>query len=93
MTWKKRDYQDPLYKEFRSKVLKRDKFTCQMCKSRIRKSLEVLHIMTWANASTLRFDPMNGITLCKSCHKDITGKEVHFQSLFLALVQKNGKKT
>jgi len=64
-----------------------------MCKSRKRKQLEVHHIMTWADAGTLRFDPGNGITLCKGCHKDITGKEVYFQSSFLAIVQKNAKRT
>lgn len=72
-------------------VLKRDKHTCQMCKCKTRKKLEVHHIMTWANASSLRYDVGNGITLCKDCHKSITGKEVHFQSYFLALVRKNGK--
>jgi 5-methylcytosine-specific restriction endonuclease McrA len=91
MTWKKRDYQDPHYKEFRYKVLKRDKHTCQMCKSRIRKNLEVHHVMTWASASSLRYDVDNGITLCKQCHKSITGQEVHYQSYFLALIKKNGK--
>jgi hypothetical protein len=64
-----------------------------MCKSRKRKQLEVHHIMTWADAGTLRFDPDNGITLCKSCHKEITGKEVHFQQVFLSMAKKNGKKT
>jgi len=49
--------------------------------------------MTWADAGTLRFDPGNGITLCKTCHKEITGKEVHFQSSFLAIVQRNAKRT
>jgi len=49
--------------------------------------------MTWANAGTLRFDPGNGITLCKDCHKEVTGKEVHFQSSFLAIVQRNAKRT
>lgn len=89
--WKKRDYQDPHYKEFRRKVLKRDKYTCQVCKSRIRKNLEVHHIMTWADASSLRYDVDNGITLCKQCHKNITGQEVYYQNYFLALINKNGK--
>ena len=74
-------------------MLKRDKYTCQMCKCRTRKQLEVHHIMTWADAGTLRFDPGNGITLCKPCHKSITGQETYFQKLFLTIVSKNGKKT
>lgn len=93
MTWPKRDYQDPNYKQFRSKVLKRDKHTCQMCQSKIRKNLQVHHIMTWAHASTLRYDPSNGICLCKTCHEDVTGKEVHYQNYFLSLVLKNEKRS
>ena len=33
-----RDYNDPIYKEFRLKVLKRDNFTCQMCKKKGRQA-------------------------------------------------------
>jgi hypothetical protein len=63
-----------------------------MCKSRKRKQLEVHHIMTWANASTLRYDPGNGICLCKTCHKSITGQEVIYQSYFLGIIKRNEKR-
>ena len=90
--WQKRNHQDPCYKQFRSDVLKRDKHTCQMCKSKNRKNLEVHHILTWAKASSLRYDPSNGICLCKTCHKSITGSESIYQNLFSMIVEKNEKR-
>ena len=84
---KKRDYSDPVYKDFRVKVLRRDKFTCKMCKKKGKKArLQVHHIMKWASASSLRYDVSNGITLCSKCHKAITGKENHYISYLLNLI-------
>ncbi len=79
-----RQYDDPAYKRFRTDVLKRDKFKCQMpnCKNRRKNNLNVHHIQKWAGAAALRFDPSNGITLCSRCHKSITGKESHYETLF-----------
>ena len=34
----RRNYDDPAYKAFRTEVLKRDKFTCQMCKKKRKKA-------------------------------------------------------
>ena len=84
-----RDYNDPIYKDFRNKVLKRDKFKCRMCKSNIK--LNVHHILMWSSASTLRYDVDNGITLCEKCHKSITGKETYYAEYFTQLI-KRGKK-
>ena len=85
----RRDYQDPAYKSFRKSVLKRDNFTCQMPKCKNKKFLNVHHIRTWANASSLRYDIENGITLCCRCHKSINGKEHHYENLFREII--NGK--
>ena len=88
----RRDYSDPVYKQFRLEVLKRDKFTCQMCNKRGKRvRLNVHHIMKWSSASTLRYDTDNGITLCKGCHKSVTGKESHYISYFLEKVRSNKK--
>jgi 5-methylcytosine-specific restriction protein A len=84
----KRDYNDPSYKQFRLNVLKRDKFTCQMCNSKKRR-LNVHHIIKWSSAASLRFDTSNGITLCSSCHKKINGKESHYISLFNEIIRRN----
>ncbi len=88
----KRDYGDPIYKHFRLQVLKRDKFTCQMCsKKGKRLRLNVHHIMKWSSASALRHDPDNGVTLCYACHKSVTGKESHYVSYFTEIVRRNKK--
>jgi len=82
----RRDYNDEQYKKFRIHVLKRDKFKCQMPNCKTKKNLHVHHIKTWATASSLRYEPKNGITLCKRCHKSITGKESHYETLFREII-------
>lgn len=82
----RRNYDDPAYKKFRSEVLKRDKFKCQMPGCKNRKNLNVHHVQTWAGASSLRYEQTNGITLCKYCHKLITGKEQHYERLFKEII-------
>ena len=91
MTSMRRDYNnDIVYKRFRQTVLKRDKFTCQMCEAKGKRArLQVHHIYKWASASSLRYDEQNGITLCRTCHKSITGKEDHYISYFLSILDKN----
>ena len=80
-----RNYADPAYKKFRTDVLKRDKFTCKMCKTK-KKKVYVHHIRKWASASSLRYEVSNGITLCYNCHKEVTGKEHHYESYLLGLI-------
>ena len=92
---KRRDYSDPVYKQFRTEVLKRDKFTCQMCNKKGKGVwLNVHHIMKWSSASALRYDPDNGITLCKQCHNEVTGCESHYINFFNEKVKdtKNAKR-
>ena len=83
----RRNYNDPTYERFRRDVLKRDKRTCKMCNKKGRRvKLQVHHIMKWASASSLRYDVSNGIILCSKCHKAITGKENHYISYLLNLI-------
>jgi 5-methylcytosine-specific restriction endonuclease McrA len=83
-----RNYSDPAYKQFRMDVLKRDKFNCKMCKaSGKRKKMYVHHIRKWANAASLRYETSNGITLCYNCHKEVTGKEEHYEYYLLGLLE------
>lgn len=86
----RRDYNDPIYKEFRNKVLKRDKFKCRMCKNK--NKLNVHHLMKWSSASTLRYDTDNGITLCEDCHRSICGKETYYAEYFRQLIINGEKK-
>lgn len=85
----RRNYDDPVYRDWRVRVYKRDKFTCQMPGCSYKKYLNAHHIQKWASASSLRFDVDNGITLCKNCHKKVTGSEQHYQGLFQQIVRKN----
>ena len=83
----KRNYDDPLYKEWRQRVKKIDKYKCQMPACSSTKQLQVHHIRKWSSASSLRYDVDNGITLCKSCHKNITKHEEMYESLFIDIVR------
>lgn len=56
------------FKEWRKKVFERDRFTCQKCLV-IGTELHPHHIKAFAKYKELRYDPANGITLCKQCHK------------------------
>lgn len=91
-SWKRRNFDNPQYKEWRQTVYKRDNYRCQFpgCKYRGKK-VEAHHIKTWASSPGLRFSKNNGITLCRSCHKKVTGKEKKYASLFYEILNlKNG---
>lgn len=83
----KRDYNDPVYKEWRKSVYKRDGHKCQMpgCNSKYR--IQAHHIKKWSSASTLRYDVSNGITLCSKCHNSINGQEHLYEPLFMEIVR------
>jgi transcription elongation factor Elf1 len=74
----------PQYKEWRLKVLKRDKFKCRKCGKKTK--LYCHHIKTWASYPALRYDPSNGIALCGNCHKQMWGSELSWESLCYGLL-------
>ncbi len=82
----KRNYSDPVYRDFRKNVIKRDKGKCKMPGCKSRKNLQVHHISKWSNAHALRYETSNGITLCRKCHESITGKESHYEKLFREII-------
>ncbi len=86
----RRNYEDPVYKDWRLRVYKRDKFCCQMPGCKVKKrGLQAHHIQKWSTASALRYEVNNGITLCRRCHKEVTGQEHLFQSIFMNIVRNN----
>ena len=87
-----RNYDGPVYKEVRSRVLKRDKHRCQMPDCKCRKRLHVHHIIPWSKAATLRFETNNLITLCHKCHESIKDREHLYESLFMGIVNANNKR-
>ena len=85
-----RDFDDPIYKDWRGKVFKRDGYSCQMPGCRVSKTrINAHHIKKWANSPSMRFELLNGITLCWKCHKKVTGAEEQYEGLFLQIVYQN----
>lgn len=61
------------YREWQDAVLKRDGYTCRICrvkKSKI-KSFHCHHIEPFATNEALRYEVSNGVSLCKPCHTEI----------------------
>ena len=87
-----RDYEDPVYAEWRKRVYKRDSHKCQMpgCKKK-RSRLNAHHIIKWSESPHLRYDLNNGITLCWKCHKEVTGSERTYAPLFWDILRDNEK--
>ena len=82
-----RDMKSPAYAKFRKEVKKRDDNKCQWPSCGSTKTLEIHHIRKWSAFPSLRFDVSNGITLCKTCHKRITGHEEIYSEFFIKLVE------
>jgi len=82
-----RNYSDPLYVRWRKKVYFRDNHSCQLCGSK--RLLEAHHIKRWSDFPQLRFDPNNGVTLCRACHKKVTSSEESWEALFIKIVARN----
>jgi 5-methylcytosine-specific restriction endonuclease McrA/endogenous inhibitor of DNA gyrase (YacG/DUF329 family) len=55
-------------KDWRNSIFARDNYICQKCHKKGGK-LNAHHIIPFSVDEGLRFEPSNGITLCKECHK------------------------
>lgn len=75
--WRKKYYQEPVYKKWHAAVLKRDNYRCQICKqTKTEKGiLHVHHIKPFSKYPKLRTTLSNGITLCKYCHNAVHSKK------------------
>lgn len=60
------------YQEWRLAVLGRDDWRCTECG---REPVLAHHVRPWKDDPSLRFDPANGLALCKSCHGTLHAKE------------------
>lgn len=58
------------YRHWRESVFNRDGFTCQIC-GQVGGTLNAHHIKQFAYYPDLRYDPKNGVTLCKRCHIEV----------------------
>lgn len=80
-------YHDRRYKRWRTRVFRRDRWTCQECHKK-GSYLEVHHIFPKGKFPKLIFVVGNGITLCKPCHRAVTGNELSFTQHFKDLIEK-----
>lgn len=55
------------YRQWRLEVLVRDNNQCQFCGAK--KNLTAHHIVAASVDPDLRYEPRNGITLCRPCHR------------------------
>lgn len=81
-----RNWNTPEYRKWRDEIRKRDNKTCQMPRCGSTKAIKVHHIIRWVDAPSLRFEPRNGICLCRVCHDRITGHESSYVKLFRNIV-------
>jgi hypothetical protein len=56
------------YRDWRTFVYKRDKFTCRCCNDSTGGNLNAHHLDGWDKYPDKRFELSNGITLCETCH-------------------------
>ena len=84
------------YKKWRLKVFQRDRFTCQLCGHRSKKSrahgdkrsdIEAHHIIPVSENPKLVLKVGNGITLCRNCHRKTYGKEKEFATVFTKILR------
>lgn len=86
-----RNYNDPQYKQWRSKVYARDKHCCQWPGCTMKKTLQAHHILKWSEFPGLRYHPDNGITLCKYHHEGIKNNEAAYINFFNKLILERKK--
>jgi len=58
------------YRNWRTSVYQRDKFTCQCCKRKKSGQLVAHHLYGYADNEELKIQIDNGVTLCRECHKE-----------------------
>ncbi len=75
----------PEYKLWRAEVYARDEWKCVQCDSK--EKLEAHHIKPCRTHPELTHDVYNGVTLCKSCHRKIAGKEHMLEAYFQEIVK------
>ncbi len=83
----KQFYKSQEYKEWRKAILKRDNYTCAMCKVRGGK-LQSHHIKPKCKFPELKLEISNGICLCHSCHNLTKNNEQNFEEQFLKCINK-----
>jgi len=81
-------YRSDGYKDWRNSIFKRDDYICQNCGKT--GYMNPHHIIPWRDCkdTPLALHIMNGITLCKKCHKKTIKKEYNFSRKFFKITRK-----
>ena len=74
------------WKEWRRKVFERDNFVCRICGKK-GGTLNAHHIKKRSLFPELKYNVDNGITLCKSYHQSICGKEEKYELKFQEIIR------
>lgn len=71
-------YRSYEWEKVRAKVLERDRYECQICKSRgrYREGNLVHHIKYLRDRPDLALNPDNLVTVCRECHAEIHNPEI-----------------
>ncbi len=80
------------YKEFCRLVRKRDGNKCQMPGCNRRTTIQVHHILRYADSGYGKLNPSNALCLCKTHHTQVTGSEQTYAALFIRIVGENTEK-
>lgn len=86
-----RNLHDPLQKQWRMEVKKRDNFSCRIADNNCDGRLEVHHILRWSEFPELRYKINNGITLCHAHHPRARAEEKRLIPTFMELVSVSKK--
>jgi len=74
-------YNTVRWRKLRAETLERDGFRCCRCGELFAYGLEVHHRIPPRGDEQLFFDPLNLETICVSCHRIETGKEIRARKL------------
>lgn len=85
-TYHKGDEGKRIYKRWRTKVFRRDGYTCRLCRKQ-GAYLNAHHIVRKAWHPEMGYILSNGITLCESCHRAVTGKEEIFEAFLKSVLK------
>ena len=84
---KRQDRKDnPLYKQWRLEVYKRDRYKCKIDNKNCKGRIEAHHILPWRDYKKLRYELINGITLCRAHHPRKRAEEKRAVSKFKKLL-------
>lgn len=75
---------NPLYRDWRTKVFERDNFQCRTKDGHCDGVLQAHHIFRWSEYPELRYEKDNGISLCKFHHPRKREDELRLAKMFLS---------